>query len=107
MPPFAAGTTLNVAVGQPPAPPPSTKSPEGNNAEVCSFVVELKHGIPPDVMVPETVIGKTELPPLIVLQPNKRVDVFQVRALEPPEHDGNAATVGTLIVHQLIGLPAS
>jgi hypothetical protein len=42
VPPFATGTTENVAVGVAPAPPPKTKSPAGNTAEDAHVDAEEK-----------------------------------------------------------------
>src|SRR5271155_5263729 len=48
------------AATQAPETPPLISTPAAIVAEVSSFVVELKQGMPPEYTVPETVTGKAE-----------------------------------------------
>ena len=54
--------------------------------------------MPPDVVVPETVKGKTTPDPVIVLQPNPVPEV-QMSALDAPEQDGTANADGVVAVN--------
>ena len=116
VPPFAAGTTEKLAVGDPPAPPPSIKSPVGSSAEEAHVDVPEKYGTPPlmpatvnagvvvelateiSPPVKPTLVTVPDPPPLIVLQPNPVPEV-QIRAFVAPEQDGIARPEGTVAVN--------